>query len=95
MGDKETKSEGWKVFTNSNKLVFFSIEAQEKLNYKTTQYIPLILTQEKIYGIYMQLNMVPKKFMKQMMITFSKLLINYIINLIFLKFAMLKIIRRL
>jgi len=30
VGDKKTKSEGWKVFANSNKLVFLSIEDQEK-----------------------------------------------------------------
>ena len=40
VGDKKTKSEGWKEFENSNKLVFLSVEAQEKLNYKTTKYVP-------------------------------------------------------
>jgi len=27
VGDKKTKNEGWKVFANSNKLVFLSVEA--------------------------------------------------------------------
>ena len=40
IGDKKTKNEEWNVFNNSNKLVYLSIENQEKLNYKTTQYIP-------------------------------------------------------
>ena len=40
VGDKKTKNDDWKVFEGSNKLVFLSVEAQEKLNYKTTKYIP-------------------------------------------------------
>ena len=40
VGDKKTKNDDWKVFEGSNKLVFLSVETQEKLNYKTTKYIP-------------------------------------------------------
>ena len=40
VGDKKTKNEEWKIFDGSNKLVFLSVETQEKLNYKTTKYIP-------------------------------------------------------
>ena len=40
IGDRKTKSEEWKVFENSKKLVFLSVESQLKLNYKTTKYIP-------------------------------------------------------
>jgi len=40
IGDKKTKNEEWKVFSDSKKLIFLSVESQLKLNYKTTQYIP-------------------------------------------------------
>ena len=40
IGKKKKKNEEWNVFNNSSKLVYLSIENQEKLNYKTTQYIP-------------------------------------------------------
>ena len=40
IGDKKTNNEGWKVFDDSSKLVYLSVESQLKLNYKTTKYIP-------------------------------------------------------
>ena len=40
IGDKKTKDEEWKIFENSSKLVYLSVENQLKLNYKTTQYLP-------------------------------------------------------
>ena len=40
VGDKKTKSEDWKIYTDSKKLIYLSVESQLKLNYKVTQYIP-------------------------------------------------------
>ena len=40
IGDKKTKNEEWDIYSNSNKLKFLSVDSQNKLNYKTTQYIP-------------------------------------------------------
>ena len=40
IGDKKTKDEEWDIYSNSNKLIFLSVDSQLKLNYKTTKYIP-------------------------------------------------------
>ena len=40
VGDKKTKNEEWKEYEGSKKLVYLSVESQQKLNYKTTKYIP-------------------------------------------------------
>ena len=40
IGDKKSKNEEWNIYTNSNKLVYLSVQSQLKLNYKILKYIP-------------------------------------------------------
>ena len=40
IGDKKTKNDEWNIYSNSNKLVYLSVESQLKLNYKILKYIP-------------------------------------------------------
>ena len=41
IGDLKTNNDSWKIYNNSTKLFYLSLEEQIKLNYKTTKYIPL------------------------------------------------------
>ena len=40
IGDIKTNNESWAIFKNSNRIIYLSLEDQEKLNYNITKYIP-------------------------------------------------------